>query len=196
MSPRQLRALRGTAVASAATVIAAVAHTLGGGGAPAPAFVLALAVLASPISVALVGRRLSTVRTALAVATSQVLFHVAFAVVGDVAPSAASPSAGHAHDMSTMLAEATVASSGGDVGMIGAHLLAGIVTAALILRAERVIRAVAGGVRRMLDRLSSAPMPRPEPESARPVVRVIALPASTYRSDVSRRGPPPRFARA
>ena len=42
MTPRHVRALRGTAAAWVATVVAATAHTLGGGGAPSPAFVVAV----------------------------------------------------------------------------------------------------------------------------------------------------------
>ena len=61
MTPRHVRALRGTAAAWVATVVAATAHTLAGGGAPSPALVAAVGILASPFAVGLIGRRLSRV---------------------------------------------------------------------------------------------------------------------------------------
>ena len=82
MTPRHVRALRGTAAAWVATVVAATAHTLAGGGRPLPALVAAVGILASPFAVGLIGRRLSAWRVGATVLASQALFHVAFAVTG------------------------------------------------------------------------------------------------------------------
>ena len=83
MTPRHVRALRGTGAAWIATVAAATAHTLAGGGAPSPAFVAAVGILAAPFAVLLVGRRLSAWRVAATVLASQTLFHAAFAITAD-----------------------------------------------------------------------------------------------------------------
>ncbi|KRA22369.1 hypothetical protein ASD65_17990 [Microbacterium sp. Root61] len=195
MSPRQLRTLRGVAAAGIATVLAATAHTLGGGGAPAPAFLAAIAVLASPGAVLLVGRRLSRLRVIGIVAGSQALFHTAFALVGTATPSGASSSP-HAHgiELSALLAAPASAAAGTeivpDAAMLLTHVLAAAVTAAVIYRGERMLRALVRGIGRVLSR-ALVPV-----VAVRTLLRT-AIPwsvptasLSARRSGVSRRGPP------
>ena len=78
MTPRHVRALRGTASAWIATIIAATSHTLAGGGGPSPALVAVIGVLAAPLAVLLIGRRLTAWRVGATVVVAQAMFHVAF----------------------------------------------------------------------------------------------------------------------
>jgi hypothetical protein len=188
---RQQRALRAAAASGISTVVAATAHTLAGAGAPPWWLLATVTLLAWPSAVWLVGRRSSLARTAATVLVAQGLLHVAFAAVGTDSPQAAS---GHEH---TTAGAALNLAAGGhlhlDAGMIAAHLLAALVTVALLTRGERILRAVARGVRRLLARpgvVAAAPTPDAVP------LAVAALVPATRRflSVLSRRGPP-AFAR-
>ena len=184
MTPRHVRAMRGTSAAWIATVVAATAHTLAGGGAPSPALVAAVGILAAPFAVALIGRRLSAWRTGTTVLASQALFHVAFAVTAD-----ADPASLHGHHVTHL---------GGDLSsivlpdapMFIAHVLAAVATVAALCGGERMLRALGRGIRSVFTRARGmaprAPMPR-----------LVALPGASLRiaecipvSDLSRRGPP------
>ncbi len=184
MTPRHVRALRGTAAAWVATVVAATAHTLGGGGAPSPAFVAAVGILAAPFAVALIGRRLTAWRTGATVLASQALFHVAFAVTAD-----ADPAALHGHhvthlggDLSTVVLP--------DAPMLAAHVLAALATIAALYGGERMLRALGRGIRSLFSR-AQAVAPRPTaPRLSAASAAPLGLAARIVLSDVSRRGPP------
>ncbi|MFB7893343.1 hypothetical protein ACFC1I_14170 [Microbacterium sp. NPDC056044] len=184
MTPRHVRALRGTAAAWVATVVAATAHTLGGGGAPAPALVAAVGILAAPFAVALVGRRVSAWRIGATVLASQSLFHVAFAVT-----AGADPAALHGHHV-THLGEGLSAVVLPDAPMFAAHVLAAVATIAALYGGERMLRSLGRGIRSLFSRLRGvAPRPslrRIAPAAAGPVL----VAARTVLSDLSRRGPP------
>ena len=92
-----------------ATVVAATAHTLAGGGAPSPLFCAVIAALAVPGATALAGPRPALWRTALAVGGSQVLFHAAFAVTGDLGAWDAGTE--HVHGAPLVVAPASASSS-------------------------------------------------------------------------------------
>lgn len=184
MTPRHIRALRGTVAAWIATIVAATAHTLAGGGAPSPAFVAAVGILASPVAVALVGGRLAAWRSGTAVLASQALFHTAFALTAD-----ADPTALHGHH---------VAHLGGDLAalvvpdgpMLAAHVLAAVATVFALFGGERMLRALSRGIRSVFARARTLAPRVPAP-------RLIAAPAVPSRgpvlivlSDLSRRGPP------
>ncbi|NLP83752.1 hypothetical protein HF576_07825 [Microbacterium sp. CFH 90308] len=184
MSPRHVRAVRGTAAAAVATVVAATAHTLAGGGAPAPLLVAAVAILGSPFATALIGRRLSPWRVASAVLVSQVLFHVAFAITAGADPGA---TAGHhAHHLALPGTSAAVLPDG---PMTVGHVLAAIATVLALYFGERMLRALGRGIRSLFAR-ARAIAPRP------PVPRLVATvprPLPRLRivlSGLSRRGPP------
>jgi len=190
MTARQVRAVRGFTAASIATTLAATAHTIGGGTPPAWWLVLAVTLLATPVSVALIGRRPSAVRTALAASAAQALLHTAYAAVGDAAPTVAA----HVHSIvgsTTGGAVAPIAATAHlhvDAGMLLAHLVAAAATIALLVRGEALLRALARGVRRLLPRVSLRPLP------------TVSLPMRAYAprlpgtdplfSAISRRGPP------
>lgn len=194
MTSRQLRLVHAAAVSAVATLIAAVSHTIGGGTAPHPLLIAAVAVLFLTPTAVLIGSRPSRIRVAVAVLTAQGAFHVLFQLLG--APSAAgagtaAAGGGHAHH----LALAALAAVGGapvapvDTGMIGAHIAAAVLTTVLLWHAESMVRAVAGWFRALLRRAS----PHPGGVPGRPAaLRSLVLPAvdRAVAAAVSRRGPP------
>ena len=186
---RRLRVARGGAAAAVATTIAATAHTLSGGTAPAPWLLVAVTALAWPLAVLLIGRRTSVLRTALAVTAAQALLHGAFSLVGDASPAAA---VAHVHvDVHVHVhgRVALVPLETADTTMTGGHLLAAALTVVLIHTGERMLRAIAAGIRSALPSPATlAPFPSPAPRLApagapRPIGRLVL-------SDLSRRGPP------
>lgn len=186
MTSRQLRLLRGAAASSAATIIAAVSHTIGGGAAPHPLLVVGLVVFLTPLAALLVGRRLRLPRLSAAVMFAQSVFHVLFVVLN---ATAAGPIAGAAHGHHHLVVLAPVASGvAPDAGMLGAHLVAAVLTIALLWRGEAIVRAIAAWVRAVLRRRSPVPPRRPMPApialTSRSVVRTVPV------ACISRRGPP------
>lgn len=185
MTSRQLRLLRGAAASSVATIIAAVSHTIGGGAAPHPLLVVALGVFLTPAAALLVGRAPSLVRLSTAVLLSQTVFHVLFVALNATAtPTVAGT--GHHHTVILDPVGETVAT---DAGMLGAHLVAGILTILLLARGEGMLRAIAGWVRaalrlRMPQPQADWPMPAAFARTARIFVEAVRI------GDVSRRGPP------
>jgi hypothetical protein len=180
-----VRALRGTAAAWIAVVLAATAHTLAGGGPPSPAIVAAVGILAAPFAVALAGRRLALWRVGATVLASQAIFHVAFALT-----AGADPAAAHGHHLTHL-----GGGPGGvvllpDAPMLIAHVLAAVATVGGLYGGERMLRALGRGIRcvftRAVDVGPRAPLPRQLAVSAGP----RRTPARTVLSDLSRRGPP------
>ncbi|GAA5203927.1 hypothetical protein [Microbacterium jejuense] len=184
MTPRHARALRGTAAAAVATVVAATAHTLAGGGAPAPALVAAVGILAAPLAVALAGRRLSVWRVGAIVLASQALFHLAFAIT-----AGADPTASHAHH-TMVLAGGVTPVALPDAPMLVAHVLAAIATVAGLYGGERMLQALGRGIRSILSRARVfAPLPSVPRLLVSRRARAV-LPARIVLSGLSRRGPP------
>ncbi|WP_194422210.1 hypothetical protein [Microbacterium abyssi] len=185
MTSRQLRLLRGSAASSVATIIAAVSHTIGGGAAPHPLLIAALSVFLTPIAALLVGRRLSLPRLTATVLLSQSVFHVLFvALNATVASSVAST--GHQH---TLVLSPLGESVAPDAGMLAAHLLAGMLTVALLWRGESTLRAIARWARAVLRRHVPQPFPGwPVPASIARTARVFV--STIIVGDVTLRGPP------
>jgi len=197
MPVRRARALRGTAAAAVAVVLASTSHTLAGGGAPPPWLLLAVTILASPLSVALVGRRRSLPRLAAAVVIAQVALHAAFAAVGTAAWGAGNAThGGHQHAIAPLdLAVASPAVTTVGASMVLAHIVAAAATVVLLAWGEQMLAAIASGIRRLL-RLAPVPAahgPRHAPPSVF-LPRRTAL-AAVFPHSVSRRGPPTRIAR-
>ncbi|MFS0893429.1 hypothetical protein [Microbacterium sp. 179-I 3D3 NHS] len=197
MTSRQLRLMRAAAVSSVATLIAAVSHTLGGGAAPHPLLVVAVAILLLPACAVLVGPRRSRPRVAAAVVVGQAAFHLVFQALGSPTGSAAlgagSPAgAAHAHHLDlTALPAAALGAAAAAPGpaMIGAHVVAAALTTLLLWHGETIVRAVAGW---FLARLHAAVACSPA-EHGRPVPLrslVIATRDAAVSAAVSRRGPP------
>jgi hypothetical protein len=108
------RLLRGWAAAAVATLLAAGSHTLaaaGGSGhhppdaGPAPVVWILTLALAGPLCTALAGRPLSWLRLALAVGSSQLLFHWLYSIAAVPVPSPATagpPAASSVSSLSSM----------------------------------------------------------------------------------------------
>jgi hypothetical protein len=198
VTPRHLRTLRGAAAAWVATVVAATSHTLAGGGAPSPALVGVIGVLAWPVGIALVGRRLSPWRVGSAVLAAQVLFHAAFAMTSGTVPTGTqhTAAAAHAHHAALFTGAATSAAFSFDAPMIAGHILAAALTVVGLYLGERMLQALGRGIRTLFAR---ALAPR---AASLDVVRGVlpALPAvsppGVVLSDLSRRGPPALVAAA
>ncbi|QIG38179.1 hypothetical protein G5T42_00700 [Microbacterium sp. 4R-513] len=187
---RQVRAVRGVAAASVATVVAATAHTLAGGGPPPPVLVAVVILLASPVAVALAGRSLALWRLALTVLVSQVLFHMSFAIA---AGATGEPAPAHAHHL---VGPAWVHTPTASVAwppaplMVAGHVVAAIVTVLALHRGERMLRALARGVRGLVGRVVEIPTPA-SPRSVSPVLaNVPDLRSSILSSEKPTRGPP------
>jgi len=185
VTPRHVRALRGTAATFVATIIAATVHTLAGGGAPSPALVVAVIALGAPFGVALIGRGLSTWRLGAVVLAAQALFHVAFAVTAAADPAAAVT---HAHHIA-----ATLGGGPGmlipDAPMLAGHVLGAIATVIGLRGGERMLRALARGIRSVFARVRPLARPATPPRrtiGAEPLLPRVRVPLA----DLSRRGPP------
>lgn len=191
MTPRQLRLVRAAAASSVATVLAAVSHTIGGGAAPHPLLVMAMAVLLIPVAGLLVGSRASRTRVALAVIVAQAAFHVVFAVLGaPTAGSFAGPStAAHQHHVDLTSFGPVVAVVAPDALMLVAHIVAALLTTALLWRGEALIRAIARWiVARLRDRSTSVRLPHRRRQPLSSLTPALVDPSLT--ASVSRRGPP------
>ena len=196
MTARSLRAARGVAATAIATLLAAVSHTLGGGTAPSAVLILAVTLCAAPLATALVGRRPRLWRLASAVLLSQIAFHLAFSVLGDVG-AAGTAMSGHEHGSTGPallpadgVVGGTAAVFSGDPLMIGAHLGAALVSIAVLHRGEHALRALIALVVDLVARRLSVPV-----STDRPVLRAAAsTPARPVRTplttSIRRRGPP------
>jgi hypothetical protein len=201
VSIRATRAARGAAFAALASLSAATAHTLAGGGAPSPLFCVLLAVLALPLTTALAGTRPALWRTAAAMGAAQLLFHAAFATVGDIgrAGDATPADAFAAHHHGALMAAAptpagsAAAMAGGmDVPMIGAHALAAALSVLAVHRGERMLRAVTAWLPQVVRRIRIALAPPVRaPRIPRSIVAsLVPVRLRLLGASVSRRGPP------
>jgi hypothetical protein len=182
---RSVRVVRAGAASAVATLVAAVAHTFSGGEAPPAWLMLAVATLAWPVALVLVGRRPSALRTAAAVAAAQALLHTAFAMVGTRAPDGF---AAHVHHGAPI-----VLGPGGaievDAAMVVGHVIAAAVTTVLLCHGERMLRAIGRGIRSALPVTAHTVLaPVTVPRVAHVAAERAPLPA--LRSGLSRRGPP------
>lgn len=224
-SSRSLRLMRGWGAAAAATSAAALAHTVAGGPGPSPMLLLLCMALSAPVCMLLAGLRRPGLGLIVAVALSQSLFHHLFAASGTLSasvdrtghvghgaghPGGASPPAGpdlvlvptgsagaHHHGAPAELLTAGAASSAQlpDWLMPALHVVAGVVTIAVLHGGEALVRrAVATLKVRARDLVRSvravviAPAPRwrPRPQTDPVVLRHLTVVLGSLRY----RGPP------
>ncbi len=194
-SGRGLRALRGSAAAAIAVLIASTAHTLSGGDAPPFWLTFAVTILAAPVCVALVGshtrRTHALPRLGLAVAVAQLALHTAFAAVGGQGPAGARAGHHHAIDLSALV-------TGGEPGatvtatMLAGHVVAALFTFVALAWGERLAAVIARGVRRLLSR--TAPTHRARSATVPPTGHRAPHLTSRLVHCARRRGPPLRHA--
>lgn len=189
MNARQLRLVRAAAVSSIATLLAGVSHTLGGGSAPHPLLILAVATLVTPLSALLIGARPSRGRVAVTVLLAQAAFHVLFQVLGSPVATSSPGALGHVHHLDLALLASAPSASAAGAPMLVAHVVAAILTMLLIWHGEVVVRAVARWVEALLRRsVTTTPTDHRRP----PGLRSLDLPVLevAFAAAVTRRGPP------
>jgi hypothetical protein len=220
---RGARVARGSAIAVFATLVASLAHTLGGG-APPGLLAIALALAFSvPFAVATVGRHGGLARAGVAALGAQLALHALYSL-GTAGPAVLTDASGRVHSSHTHVhaggvglpadetaavfpvPSAEVAASAGAHGahpgvwMIVAHAAAALLTIVFIAGADRVLAAVAASARgiRIALVLTRAPSgaPRPAGASAPVVVRAIGAARDLHLLAAPRRGPPIAVAAA
>ena len=199
-----LRGLRAASLGVVGFVLALVAHVTAGGTAPGPVVLIMLAGLTGLAALLLTAVRLSPLRIGMALAAMQVLLHEAFmwlAAPADCAMTAVSaPSAmqvGHL-GQPTLACAAGMAHPGmmqgsvfGASAMLGAHLAATALMAALLASGEKVLWFLARWVRPapwLRVRLPQLPAPHALSSAAPPMVVQVRLASG----GLGRRWPPPR----
>lgn len=194
MNPRALRLLRGSVVTATAVAVSSTAHLVAGGAAPGVLGLATAFVLGAVLGTALLRPdRLTPVRTAVTIAGGQVVFHLVFswgatvstAVGGShthAAPSALpGVDAGAAHDASSMLL---------------AHVVAGVISLAILLLEQRLLDRVVAAAQRALARLVEPTVPVATPSALPRLGRPAdaGLPTlADHRALVPLRGPPARL---
>lgn len=187
MTSRQLRLLRAATASGAATLVAAASHTTAGGAAPHPLLVIALATLLVPLAALLIGARVSRARIALTVLVSQGVFHLVFQLLGT--PTGATTLTGHEHHLDLAALGPVVATTAPDALMLVGHLIAAIITTALLCHGESSVRAIAGWVQARLRHTARLFRPGHE-RPASPVFAIRVPNENDFAVSVSRRGPP------
>ena len=195
-----LRGLRAASLGFVGFVLALVAHVAAGGVTPGPAALLLLAGLISLATVLLTGARLSPVRIGLFLAVMQVVLHEALmwlgAPAGCVMTGASAPSGGHLGHSQQMLDCATTMAQAGmghrsmfaTTIMVGAHVAATAVMAALLAFGEKMLWFLAGYVR-PLRRIRTG-LPAPSAVSLVLCGEPRMLRVQFAAGGVGRRGPP------
>ncbi|HEX7662237.1 MAG TPA: hypothetical protein VF444_22450 [Pseudonocardiaceae bacterium] len=175
-----LRVLRGTLCAVAAAGLAVSAHAMGGGGLPDAGITVVLVLVVAAMGIALARRRLGRVTTVAVLGASQLTMHLVL--------TAAAPSGGMT-DMPGMTGD-----TADPVPMIAWHVVAVLITAAVLSRADAAIFALVAVLSMLLPRR----LPPASPPSARSGTRSV-LPAGVPSDPVrevllrrvnARRGPP------
>lgn len=220
---RAVRTARGAFGAFAATVLAAASHALAGG-VVTPMAVFATTLLALPLCVLLAGRIGSLWRLSLAVLSAQFVFHWSFSGLGTASGlgaglgsgadanagiGAAAPVSAHAAHLGlaspTLVgsladpsaAGAAVTAGAADAGMWAAHVVAAMLTIALMHRGEHAFLRLA----RVLRSALPVRVPVAKQLPARPAILSLftALPSRAepvFLSAISHRGPPAQPAPA
>ena len=206
-SPAQglLRGLRAASLGVVAFVLASLAHVAAGGAVPGPGVLLLLAGLVGMASMLLTRVRLSPVGVVVSLAGIQVLLHEAFMRLGTqagcVLTGMSAPAGGHVAmgqagqlvpECATGMAQAGMGhgSMSSAMIMLGAHIAATVLMAALLAYVDKLLWILAGWVRPA--RWLAVRLPE------LPAVRVFSYRAPhTLRAlfacgGVGRRGPPPR----
>ena len=198
MTSRWARVAQGAAIASFATFVAALSHTVGGGTPPGLLPVVLSMAFSTLLCLTVAGGRLTLTRTVVAVTATQFALHALYSVHG-AAPSAAPGSLGHHHGAVDVSSTASSPVSY-DAPMLISHLVAVVATVVAIRYGERALRATLRAIRvavasvlPKVPRLAGRWQRRPRPAVARAPrasARLIVL------SSMRHRGPPVGFAAA
>lgn len=202
MSSRGARAVRGAAIAAFATLVASLAHTVGGG---TPPGLLALGLslaFSAPLAMVLAGERMPLLRASAAALASQAALHLLYSLGSAGAGPAASVASHAMHGGAPVRFDAGAIVVAVDHGHAAAmpisHLAAAALTVAMLAALDRALASVAvafGAAVRGL-RLLAAVLAGPPVATSRahvvPAVRRDAAPAIglVLLSSLRHRGPP------
>lgn len=190
MNSRGARLARGWVVGAFATALAALSHSVAGSGTPSSLGIVAGVLFGGMLGTLLTGRRPSLPRLAIAVGGSQLAFHSLFSLLG----TTGSVSAGHQHGAALVVSQGTANAHVESSSMWLAHAVAGVLTLAMLQRAERA----AWRLLIELARLVAAPFrtapsaPHPSPPQLAPftIPHPVSLLTRMMTAALSRRGPP------
>ena len=195
MNPRALRLLRAIVVTATAVVVSSVAHIAGGGAAPGVIGLVTALVLGTVLGTfLLVGRRLTLARTAATIAAGQIVFHAVFGWgTGATASAVSGPSLpAHVHGAAGGVSADALPAHDAH-GMLLAHVVAGVLSLAVLLIEQHLLDRMVVAARRAAARL----LPRDDaPPTVGSVPRLLigaheTAPLSRVPSGrVRRRGPP------
>lgn len=163
MTTRQERLARAVASAGVSTVATAAAHVAGGGALPPLLLLAFVAVLGVGACLVLGGRRVTLPRLVLAAGTTQLLLHGLFSVAGHHATGAADGTGasgarvgagaldahllGHAHgSVLPAVGDLAVATTAHEGSMLGAHVVAALVTIVSVRAGTGALRALVRAV--------------------------------------------------
>jgi hypothetical protein len=196
---RGARAARGAAIAAFASLVASLAHTVGGGAPPgALALVLSLA-FSAPLAMLLVGGRMPLLRASAAALAAQAALHLLYALgtPGAGFATSAAPHTSHGTPVVHLDGAAVVVDHGHAVAMPLAHLVAAAATVAVLALLDRAVTAsavafgtVVRGIRLLVGVLRGIPAPAtparvvPMPWTGPPNPGILLL------SSLRHRGPP------
>jgi hypothetical protein len=197
---RGARAARGAGIAAFATLVASVAHTVGGGTAPGPLAVVLSLAFSAPLAMVLTGPRMPLIRASAAALAAQAVLHLLYSVGAGGAARAASvaPHSGHDGTLALDVGAAAVAVDHGHVvGMPLAHLVAAALTVIALALVGRAVRAVAaafgtaiGGLRLLAAVLAGLPVATAVRHRVPVVRRDAPALALVLLSSLRHRGPP------
>lgn len=174
MTSRGARTARGAAIAAFATLVASLAHTVGGGAPPGPVAILLALAFSLPLAMLLAGpavaARVRLARTSISALVAQAALHFCYALgAASVAiPIATTAHTGHAEHAGpqgsgiAMPIDAAMAAPVVDHGhalMPFAHLVAAALTVVALALADNVFDALHRCVRMLVQRLTSLPTP-------------------------------------
>ncbi|MFF2274110.1 hypothetical protein ACFVTX_17680 [Agromyces sp. NPDC058136] len=204
-SERANRTLRGSLVALSATLLASLAHTIGGGAPPGALSLVVALAFTVPFGIAMVGTGARPLRSAFAAVGAQLALHATFSLSAGAAPSGQRVEGALAHNRHSPAAMNSAWLELADTGasthaehfggaMPLAHVVAAVVAIAGIRLVDGAIRAIAEVWRSILvvvalllaPSLAIAPRRNVRDRAAVRVRPVLAR----LESSVVRRGPP------
>lgn len=152
---RRHRLAASALVATVATLVAASAHAIAGGGVPSVVAVAGALMISLPLGMIVVGRRLTRARVAVGVALDQVVFHTLFSFFGASSASTVTTAGGH-HGGHGML-EVTLATSptASTTLMVVSHLGAALIAYGMLRHGvaalASIVAALSIALRRALE---------------------------------------------
>ncbi|UYN84637.1 MAG: hypothetical protein KIT89_05560 [Microcella sp.] len=163
---RRHRVAASALVAVVATLVAASAHAIAGGGVPSIVAVAGALLVSVPLGMIVVGRRLTRARVAAGVALDQVVFHALFSFFGASGASTVASAGGHhgGHGMLEItLGASTTAST---AAMVVSHLGAAVIAYAMLRHAVAALASIVAALgvallRALEPELTLPPAPPP-----------------------------------